>query len=140
MTSAMAACLAARDQRAIHSMSIGVCMLEMQKQDMEMSAFASDEVYERVKARSRRAGILRGHELALSMLWLRPGDLIWHNVVNNYLLGNEPPEFDLLYWNNDWTNLPAKLPWSGGGKISGGGSCAEAGGSVPCPTEVMSWR
>ena len=109
MTSAMAACLAERKEPVIHSMSIAVCMLDMHKQDMELGAFASEQVYERVKARSRKAGILRGHELALSMLWLRPGDLIWNNVVNNYLLGNEPPEFDLLYWNNDWTNLPAQL-------------------------------
>jgi polyhydroxyalkanoate synthase len=109
MTSAMAACLKARGDNAIHSMTIGVCMLEMQQHDMEMSAFSNPDVFERVKKRSKKAGILRGHELALSMLWLRPQDLIWSNVVNNYLLGNEPPEFDLLYWNNDWTNLPAQL-------------------------------
>lgn len=109
MTSAMAACLKARGDQSINSMTIGVCMLEMQPQDMELSAFASPALFERVKQRSRKAGILRGHELALSMLWLRPQDLIWHNVVNNYLLGNEPPEFDLLYWNNDWTNLPSQL-------------------------------
>jgi polyhydroxyalkanoate synthase len=109
MSSAMAACLKARGDNSIHSMSIGVCMLEMQQHDMEMSAFASPEVFERVKQRSKKAGVLRGHELALSMLWLRPRDLIWSNVVNNYLLGNEPPEFDLLYWNNDWTNLPSQL-------------------------------
>ena len=109
MTSAMAACLKARGNESIHSMTIGVCMLEMQQHDMEMSAFANAEIFERVKQRSQKAGILRGHELALSMLWLRPQDLIWSNVVNNYLLGNDPPEFDLLYWNNDWTNLPAQL-------------------------------
>lgn len=109
MTSAMCAYLKALGDNSIHSMSIGVCMLDMQKHDMEMSAFSSPDVFERVKTRSRKAGILRGHELALSMLWLRPQDLIWSNVVNNYLLGKEPPEFDLLYWNNDWTNLPAQL-------------------------------
>jgi polyhydroxyalkanoate synthase len=109
MSSAMAACLDARGDRSIHSMSIGVCMLDMQADDMEMSAFANEEVFARVKKRSRKAGILRGHELALSMLWLRPQELIWGNVVNNYLLGEEPPEFDLLFWNNDWTNLPAGL-------------------------------
>jgi polyhydroxyalkanoate synthase len=76
---------------------------------MEMGAFAGPRVIERVRQRSQKAGILRGHELALSMLWLRPQELIWSNVVNNYLLGNSPPEFDLLYWNNDWTNLPARL-------------------------------
>ena len=109
MMSAMAACLKARGDESIHSMTIGVCMLEMQQHDMELSAFASPAVFERVKKRSKKAGALRGHELALSMLWLRPQELIWGNAVNNYLLGNEPPEFDLLFWNNDWTNLPAQL-------------------------------
>jgi polyhydroxyalkanoate synthase len=109
MASAMAAYLEAMGDQSIHSMTIGVCMLEMQQEDMELSAFSTPEAFERVKARSKKAGILRGHELASSMLWLRPQDLIFSNAVNNYLLGNEPPEFDLLYWNNDWTNLPAVL-------------------------------
>jgi len=109
MMSAMAACLKARGDESIHAMTIGVCMLEMLQDDMEVSAFASPAVFEQVKKRSKKAGVLRGHELALSMLWLRPQELIWGNAVNNYLLGNEPPEFDLLFWNNDWTNLPAQL-------------------------------
>ena len=109
MMSAMAACLKARGDESIHSMTIGVCMLEMQRHDMEVSAFASPAIFEQVKKRSKKLGVLRGHELALSMLWLRPQELIWGNAVNNYLLGNEPPEFDLLFWNNDWTNLPAQL-------------------------------
>ncbi len=108
-TLATASTMKGRGDTSIYSMTIGVCMLDMRKTDMEIGAIASPEVYERVKARSRKAGVLKGHKLATSMLWLRPRDLIWGNVTNNYLLGNEPPQFDLLFWNNDWTNLPAQL-------------------------------
>ncbi len=47
--------------------------------------------------------------MAKVFAWMRPNDLIWNYWVNNYLLGNEPPVFDILYWNNDTTRLPAAL-------------------------------
>jgi polyhydroxyalkanoate synthase len=59
--------------------------------------------------RSRRRGVLRGAELARAFALLRPNDLIWGYWVGNYLLGDDPPGFDILYWNSDATNLPAAL-------------------------------
>ncbi len=53
-----------------------------------------------------RGGLLRGAELAAAFSSLRANDLIWQYVVGNYLKGNKPPAFDLLYWNADSTNLP----------------------------------
>jgi len=54
-------------------------------------------------------GLLHGQELATTFSFLRPNDLVWNYVVGNYLKGEAPPAFDLLYWNGDGTNLPAKM-------------------------------
>ena len=61
------------------------------------------------KQMSKARGVLDGHEMAKMFAWMRPNDLIWNYWVNNYLLGNKPPAFDVLYWNADTTRLPARL-------------------------------
>ena len=66
-----------------------------------------DEAFVRFREMSiGNGGLMRGQELASTFSFLRPVDLVWNYVVGNYLKGETPPPFDLLYWNSDCTNLP----------------------------------
>jgi hypothetical protein len=78
-------------------------------EDTTAGIFVTPESIIAAKAASQAMDVLQGRELARMFAWMRPNDLIWNYWVNNYLLGNAPPAFDVLYWNNDTTRLPAKL-------------------------------
>ncbi len=101
--------LAARGDNSVNAYSLMVCVLDGKKSDSEVGMFVTDGALESARKRSAKKGILAGEDLARSFAWMRPNDLIWNYVVNNYLLGEDPPPFDVLFWNNDTTNLPAQL-------------------------------
>jgi polyhydroxyalkanoate synthase subunit PhaC len=108
--SALLANLAAREERKVHSATIAVCVLDMAvAQNTTAGIFVTPESIVAAKSASHAAGVVEGRELARMFAWMRPKDLIWSYWVNNYLLGNAPPAFDILYWNNDTTRLPARL-------------------------------
>jgi poly[(R)-3-hydroxyalkanoate] polymerase subunit PhaC len=73
----------------------------------DLSLFVGDEMMEMVRQLSAENGFLDGRYMAATFNLLRGRDLIWNYVTNNYLLGEDYPEFDLLHWNSDTTNLPA---------------------------------
>ena len=73
------------------------------------AAFTNREIAAAAVAESAPQGYLDGQALAGVFAWLRPNDLVWNYVVNNYLMGKEPPAFDILYWNQDTVRLAAGL-------------------------------
>ncbi|MNO57767.1 Poly-beta-hydroxybutyrate polymerase [compost metagenome] len=99
---------AALGENKVNAFTLAVSMLDV-RPDTQVSLFADEKTLESAKRRSYETGVLEGRELAKVFAWMRPNDLIWSYWINNYLLGNEPPAFDVLYWNNDTTNLPATL-------------------------------
>lgn len=101
--------LAARGDERVNAFTLMVSVLDGKKSDSEIGLFVTDSAIEAARKHSKKKGILAGDELARSFAWMRPNDLIWNYVVNNYLLGEDPPPFDVLFWNADSTNLPAQL-------------------------------
>jgi polyhydroxyalkanoate synthase len=99
---------AKRQMRRVSSASYLVSLLDSQIES-PATLFIDEQTLEAAKRRSYQRGVLDGRELAKVFAWMRPNDLIWSYWVNNYLLGKAPPPFDILYWNNDSTRLPAAL-------------------------------
>ncbi len=97
---------AKRQLRRVSSATYLVSLLDSQM-DSPATLFADEQTLEAAKRKSYQKGVLEGRDMAKVFAWMRPNDLIWSYFVNNYLLGKEPPAFDILYWNNDNTRLPA---------------------------------
>ncbi len=92
----------------VASLTLFVCALDNARAGT-VGALTSREAAAAAIAESARRGYLDGQALAGVFAWLRPNDLVWNYVVNNYLLGRKPPAFDVLYWNQDAVRLAAGL-------------------------------
>lgn len=101
--------LKAMGDERVNSATLMVCVLHPQRNDSEAGALVSEHGIKLARERSAKKGILEGSSLARTFAWLRPNDLVWNYVINNYLHGEDPPAFDILFWNNDSTNLTAAL-------------------------------
>ncbi len=102
------AVLADRGQKPVASATLLTTFLDFA--DTGVLDLFIDEAF--VKFREMQlgqGGILKGQDLASTFSFLRPNDLVWNYVVGNYLKGETPPPFDLLYWNSDSTNLPGPM-------------------------------
>jgi poly[(R)-3-hydroxyalkanoate] polymerase subunit PhaC len=109
LASITAAYLAGTGQQSrLAALGLAVSVLD-NAQSGVASALVNRRLIRLATLASRRRGYLDGRALAEVFAWLRPGDLVWNYWVNNYLLGQKPPAFDLLYWNADTTRMPATL-------------------------------
>lgn len=99
---------AKKQLRKINSSTYLVSLLDSHT-DSPAMLFADEQTLEAAKRHSYQRGVLDGREMSKVFAWMRPNDLVWNYWINNYLLGKQPPAFDILYWNNDNTRLPAAL-------------------------------
>jgi len=100
--------MAARGDDRIKSATFFVTMMDFREAG-ELGVFIDEEQLKSLEDKMNQRGYLEGSEMATTFNMLRANDLIWSFVVNNYLLGNEPFPFDLLYWNSDSTRMPAAM-------------------------------
>jgi len=100
--------LAATSDERVHSMSYAVTLLDFGLR-APITAFSRRGLIAFAGRRSRRTGIISSRQMGSAFTWLRPDDLVFNYWVNNYLMGEQPPAFDILAWNADGTNLPGAL-------------------------------
>ena len=99
------AVLAARGEKPVASATFLTSMLDFS--DTGVLDLFIDEGFVKYREQEMgKGGLMKGKDLASTFSFLRPNELVWNYVVGNYLKGETPPPFDLLYWNSDSTNLP----------------------------------
>ncbi len=102
------AAFAARGERPVRSLTLLTTLLDFENAGV-LNIFVDEAHVALREATLGNGGIMAGAELAQTFSSLRPNDLIWNYVVRNYLYGEAPPAFDLLFWNADSTNLPGPM-------------------------------
>lgn len=96
--------LAARDANPVHSTTYLVTMLDARLPNMT-TMLATPEVGQMIDKAAANGDVFDSSMIRHNFAWMRPKDLVFGYVVNNWLLGNKPPAFDVLAWNDDATNL-----------------------------------
>ncbi len=99
------AVLAARGEKPVASATFLTTLINFTDTGI-LDVFIDENFVKFREMQMGQGGLLKGQDLASTFSFLRPNDLVWNYVVGNYLKGETPPPFDLLYWNSDSTNLP----------------------------------
>ncbi len=99
------AVLAARGEKPVASATFLTSFLDFSDTGI-LDVFIDESFVKYREQELGKGGLMKGQDLSSTFSFLRPNDLVWNYVVGNYLKGETPPPFDLLYWNSDSTNLP----------------------------------
>jgi polyhydroxyalkanoate synthase subunit PhaC len=99
------AVLAGRGEKPVASATFLTTLLDFTDTGI-LDVFIDEAFVQYREKEMGQGGLMKGRDLASTFSFLRPNDLVWNYVVGNYLKGETPPPFDLLYWNSDGTNLP----------------------------------
>jgi polyhydroxyalkanoate synthase len=126
---------AKKDPRKVKSATFFTAQVDFSEAG-DLKLFTGPETMTLLEQLTKEKGYLDGRYMAATFNLLRGRDLIWNYVVNNYLLGEEPPPFDLLHWNSDTTNLPAAWHRDYLETLYKGNKLAEKGGISVCGTPV----
>ena len=100
--------LAARGEKPVSSATLLTTLIDF-KQTGVLDVFIDENFVKFREMQYANGGLMPGRDMATTFSFLRPNDLVWNYVVKNYLKGETPPPFDLLYWNSDSTNLPGPM-------------------------------
>lgn len=102
------AVLAARKQKPVASATFLTTLIDFTDTGV-LDVFIDEAMVKYRESQFAEGGLMKGKDMASTFSFLRPNDLVWNYVVGNYLKGETPPPFDLLYWNSDSTNLPGPM-------------------------------
>ncbi|KQX01162.1 poly(R)-hydroxyalkanoic acid synthase [Massilia sp. Root418] len=108
LVSTALAVLAARGEQPAASLTLLTTFLDFADTGV-LNVFVDETQVQLREQALKSGGLMPGRDLATTFSSLRPNDLVWNYVQSNYLKGNEPVPFDLLYWNSDSTNLPGPM-------------------------------
>jgi polyhydroxyalkanoate synthase len=100
--------LAATGEDRVHAAGYAVTLLDFSSR-ATLGAFSAPRLLDLARRNSRRAGVITARQMGSAFTWMRPDDLIFNYLVSEWLMGEDPPAFDILAWNADGTNLPARL-------------------------------
>lgn len=100
--------LAARDDHRVAYACFGVSQLDLSVPGVT-GLMTAQPLSGLARLTTGAAGMVDGSGIAAGFAWLRPSELVWSHWVNNYLMGQDPPAFDILAWNDDSTRLPGAL-------------------------------